>query len=89
MPYLRGIGISGSVGLEEAHRPTASGISPDPKPKASNLQITHSRYVGGVSVDVHVINSVPYFFDAASEPDYQYFFPIEDAKWAVACLPKS
>jgi len=43
-------------------------------------------YVGGVSVDVHVINSVPYFFDAASEPDYQYFFPIEDAKWAELVL---
>eukprot|EP00439_Symbiodinium_sp_Y106_P054636 s1209_g7.t1 len=43
-------------------------------------------YVGGVSVDVHVINSVPYFFDAASEPDYQYFFPMEDAKWAELVL---
>lgn len=43
-------------------------------------------YVGGVSVDVHVINSVPYLFDAASEPDYQYFFPMDDAKWAELVL---
>ncbi|CAE7675865.1 unnamed protein product, partial [Symbiodinium sp. CCMP2456] len=43
-------------------------------------------YVGGVSVDVHVINSVPYLFDVASEPDYRYFFPMEDAKWAELVL---
>ncbi|CAE7524706.1 unnamed protein product [Symbiodinium natans] len=43
-------------------------------------------YVGGVSVDVHVINSVPYNFDDPSEPDYQHFFPMDDDKWAALVL---
>merc|ERR1739838_635710 len=32
-------------------------------------------------VDVHVVNVIGYAFDATTQPDYQYFFPMTPAKW--------
>jgi hypothetical protein len=36
---------------------------------------------GGEKAVVHVINAVAYAFDSAKQPDYQYFFPLNETKW--------